>query len=122
MVSTKPPLRQFCLFVLVSFLAWGSALSAHSDESNTLPLTLELRLKESRPLQKDCYGANFQLLSGPIWFDHPDLIKKYIEAGKPFFRFPGGTLALPSSTIGSINCHVPSAISQAKLTVRHMSP
>lgn len=50
-------------------------------------------MKESRPLEKDCYGANLQLLSGPIWFDHPDLIKKYIEAGKPFFRFPGGTYA-----------------------------
>lgn len=57
----------------------------------TGPLTLKLQLEESRPLHQDCYGANLQLHHGPIWFNHPDLIQKYIGAGTPFFRFPGGT-------------------------------
>jgi hypothetical protein len=54
---------------------------------------LMLNFDKSRPLQQDCYGANVQLSYGPLWFDHPDVAGKYLEAGRPFFRFPGGTLA-----------------------------
>lgn len=55
------------------------------------PLSLAVDLTRSQPLQQDCFGTNVQLTQTPIWFDAPDLAQKYREAGKPFFRFPGGT-------------------------------
>jgi hypothetical protein len=86
-------MRRCCGFVLLCVLIGVRSLSADAAEEDVRPLTMELRLKKSRPLQKDCYGANLQLHYGPIWFNHLDLARKYIEAGKPFFRFPGGTSA-----------------------------
>jgi len=91
--SNRLQMRRCCGFVLLCVLICVRSLSADAAEKDVRPLTMELRLQESRPLQKDCYGANLQLHYGPIWFDHPDLARKYIEAGKPFFRFPGGTSA-----------------------------
>lgn len=91
--SNKALVRRCCGFVLLPVLLCPQFLSADAAGEGARPLTLELQLKESRPLEKDCYGANLQLHSGPIWFDHPALTEKYIEAGKPFFRFPGGTPA-----------------------------
>lgn len=91
MESVKSPVRRSCALGLVLVLICTQGFSA--AEGSAIPLTVDLRLEESRPLQKDCYGANLQLHHGPIWFDHPDLAGKYIESGKPFFRFPGGTAA-----------------------------
>ncbi|WP_168433622.1 glycoside hydrolase family protein [Pontiella sulfatireligans] len=57
------------------------------------PLSLELLMEKSRPLNKECYGSNLQLQYSPIWFNHPEFIELYKETGKPFIRFPGGTTA-----------------------------
>ncbi|VGO16142.1 hypothetical protein PDESU_04732 [Pontiella desulfatans] len=56
-------------------------------------LSLELLLQKRQPLEQDCYGANCLLLGRPVWYTDPSFMAKYKEAGKPFFRFPGGTPA-----------------------------
>ncbi|MFL2860607.1 MAG: hypothetical protein ACJZ85_03630 [Pontiellaceae bacterium] len=57
------------------------------------PLSLELMVEQARSLNKDCYGSNLQLHFGPLWYNHPEFVNFYKEAGKPFIRFPGGTMA-----------------------------
>jgi len=79
------------LTLLVLAYAWAPA--AQSAGARALPLTLQLRFDEARPLNRDCFGANVALLHGSIWFDDPAFRQLYQNAGKPFFRFPGGTYA-----------------------------
>jgi hypothetical protein len=45
----------------------------------------------TRPLSQDILGANNECLFRPVWFDHPAYAEKYLAAGRPFFRYPGGT-------------------------------
>ena len=52
---------------------------------------LEVNLDDLRPLSQDLHGANNEYLYRPVWFDHPAYSKKYLAAGRPFFRYPGGT-------------------------------
>jgi hypothetical protein len=54
-------------------------------------LQLEVTLDDPQPLSQDIYGANNECIFRPVWFDHPAYAEKYLAAGRPFFRFPGGT-------------------------------
>jgi hypothetical protein len=54
-------------------------------------ISLSIHLDKQRPLSQDLYGANNECIFRPVWFDHPAYAEKYIAAGRPFFRFPGGT-------------------------------
>ncbi|VGO23419.1 hypothetical protein [Pontiella sulfatireligans] len=74
---------------ICGFLLCLAVVSVAEDAGK--PVTLELA--ERRPLEQDCYGANCLLIGRPVWYNHPDFVAKYNEAGKPFFRFPGGTPA-----------------------------
>lgn len=55
------------------------------------PARLSIDLDQQRPLSQDLYGANNECIFRPVWFDHGAYAEKYIAAGRPFFRFPGGT-------------------------------
>ena len=55
------------------------------------PIRLSIDLDQERPLSQDLYGANNECIFRPVWFDHPAYAERYIAAGRPFFRFPGGT-------------------------------
>jgi len=54
-------------------------------------IQLEVSLDETQPLSQDIHGANNECLFRPVWFDHPAYTQKYMAAGRPFFRYPGGT-------------------------------
>lgn len=54
---------------------------------------MEIDLDTRKSFSKDVYGSNFSPVINKVWFDHPALSEKYLEAGSPFFRFPGGTPA-----------------------------
>lgn len=70
--------------LLVLFMSTFAPLRAQS-------IQLELDLDDPLPLSQDVYGANNECIFRPVWFDHPAYAEKYIAAGRPFFRFPGGT-------------------------------
>lgn len=54
-------------------------------------ISLLIDLDQEGPLSQDLYGANNECIFRPVWFDHGAYAEKYIAAGRPFFRFPGGT-------------------------------
>ncbi|WP_322608848.1 hypothetical protein [Pontiella agarivorans] len=66
-----------------------------------------MRLDERTDLQKSVFGANCLLIGRPVWYDHPEFIKRYEEAGTPFFRFPGGTPANYYNPFKGINDEIP---------------
>ena len=75
------------LFAVFSGLAALFPLAADCSE----PLRLSIQLDDQQPLSQDLYGANNECIFRPVWFDHPAYAQRYIAAGRPFFRFPGGT-------------------------------
>ena len=95
---TSPQKRESALTSSFGKEAWNqptvlpkAVLMPAAGVGSARPLALAVDLTRSQPLQQDCFGTNVQLTQTPIWFDTPDLAQKYREAGKPFFRFPGGT-------------------------------
>lgn len=80
--------------LIVFFLAIASGLNALLSQTNANAdefIKLAIDLDERQPLSQDLYGANNECIFRPVWFDHPAYAEKYIAAGRPFFRFPGGT-------------------------------
>ncbi|QDV63984.1 hypothetical protein [Crateriforma conspicua] len=77
------------LVVLASFSQF--ICGVHADQ--VAPATIQLSINPNRQhaLSQDLYGANNECIFRPVWFDHPAYVARYNEAGKPFFRFPGGT-------------------------------
>lgn len=55
--------------------------------------TFDVRLlfDKQQPLRQNCFGANNNLLGRPFTYSQPDFANKYIEAHRPFIRYPGGT-------------------------------
>ncbi|TWU33244.1 hypothetical protein Poly41_49960 [Novipirellula artificiosorum] len=70
--------------LLVLFMSTVAPLRAQS-------VRLAVALDAHRPLSQDIHGANNECLFRPVWFDHPAYAEKYLAAGRPFFRYPGGT-------------------------------
>lgn len=71
-------------FLLVMLVPLCSTLAAEE-------IQLKISLDDTRPLSQDLHGANNECLFRPVWFDHPAYAEKYLAAGRPFFRYPGGT-------------------------------
>jgi hypothetical protein len=85
---------------------WALLLAASCTAAS---VDLTLMLDESRELQKSCFGANCLLIGRPVWYDHPEFVRRYEEAGSPFFRFPGGTPANYYNPFKGINDVVPAS-------------
>lgn len=74
-------------FLVVGFLLATNA----SAQPPTSSARFEVNLDDLRPLSQDLHGANNEYFYPPVWFDHPAYSEKYLAAGRPFFRYPGGT-------------------------------
>jgi len=55
------------------------------------PIGLLIDLDRQRPLSLDLLGANNECVFRSVCFDHTACAEKYTAAGRPVFRFPGGT-------------------------------
>jgi hypothetical protein len=73
-------------FLLCSFLALG----LFADTQKNI-VDIRLLFDEQQLLRQNCFGANNNLLYPPFTYSQPDFANKYIEAHRPFFKYPCGT-------------------------------
>ncbi|TWT81490.1 hypothetical protein CA13_29430 [Planctomycetes bacterium CA13] len=80
----------YSTFFVISFIGLTALLPMTNAGADDF-VSLDVNLDQRQPLSQNLYGANNECLFRPVWFDHPAYAEKYIAAGRPFFRFPGGT-------------------------------
>ena len=73
-------------FLLCSFASLDLFADTHKNV-----VDIRLLFDKQQPLRQNCFGANNNLLGRPFTYSQPDFANKYIEAGRPFFRYPRGT-------------------------------
>jgi hypothetical protein len=73
-------------FLLCSFVG----LNLFADTQKNV-VDIRLLFDKQQLLRQNCFGANNNLLYPPFTYSQPDFINKYIEAHRPFLRYPGGT-------------------------------
>ncbi|MCH2176921.1 MAG: hypothetical protein MK193_14455 [Lentisphaeria bacterium] len=62
-------------------------------EEKSLPLSVELQTEKEFVISKDNFGFNNNLIYRPFHANDPRFMEKYVELGKPYYRYPGGTTA-----------------------------
>jgi hypothetical protein len=79
--------------IVVQLFAWTCLFICQIGLASDSPVQIEIVLPDTvgHKYRKTVFGTNCLLLSRPFNYTLPGFIEKYNEAGKPFFRFPGGT-------------------------------
>lgn len=56
-------------------------------------VSFKLDTSKEFPLNMDAFGFNNNLVHRPFHWSQPDFVARYVELGRPFIRYPGGTTA-----------------------------